>query len=103
MSWNPVLVKAYEIIFGKPPEMPDWWTAEKLMEHFDVPKLGERLAAQCLFEIVDGIHYPDRESTTRIVGRAEGFLSEIFPELNQEPHMSEIGRMRYYILVEGLL
>ncbi len=91
------LSRAYKIIFEVEPGlgMEDWQIAEKLLEHFDVPKLGEELAKECIHKIVNHIKYPDRGMTTRIVGRAEGFASELWDELPDEPHMAEIERLEF--------
>lgn len=94
-----ILKKAYKIIFETDPTlgMRDWQIAEKILDEFNVPKLGE-LAKECIFRMVNHIVYPDRETTSRIVGRAEGFASEIWDELPDEPHMNQIAWLerRFY-------
>lgn len=90
------LCRAYGITFGKDPTgLEDWQIAEALMDHFNVPLLEEELAKKCIFKIVNHIGYPDRETTTRIVLRAEGFATELWPELPDEPHMAEIAFLEY--------
>lgn len=91
------LNRAYKIVFGAKPEpgMKNWQVAEKLLDRFDVPKLGEDLAKSCIHRIVNHIEYPDVETTRRIVGRAEGLASELWDELPDEPHMAEIERLEY--------
>ncbi len=91
------LSRAYKIIFETEPEsgIKDWQIAEKLLEHFNIPKLGEELAKECIHRIVNHIKYPDMETTKRVVGRAEGFASELWDELPSEPHMAEIERKEY--------
>lgn len=91
------LSRAYKIIFETEPEpgMENWQIAEKLLDRFSVPKLGEELAKECIFRIVNHVRYPDRETTVRIVGRAEGFASELWDELPDEPHMAEIERLEH--------
>lgn len=91
------LNRAHKIIFGAEPEagMEDWQIAEKLLDDFNVPKLGEELARECIHRVVNYIKYPDKETTTRIVGRAEGFAKELWDELPDEPHMAEIERLEY--------
>lgn len=91
------LARAYKTIFKTEPETgaEDWQIAEKLLEHFDVRKLDEKLAIKCIHRIVNYIRYPDRKTTTRIVGRAEGLASELWDELPDEPHMAEIERKEY--------
>jgi hypothetical protein len=94
---DPTLKRAYKIIFEAEPEpgMKDWQIAEKLLDRFNVRKLGEELAKECVHRIVNYIKYPDRETTTRIVGRAEGFASELWEGLPDEPHMAELERLEY--------
>lgn len=89
---------AYKIVFGIEPElgMKDWQIAEKLLDRFDVPKLGEELAKECIHRIVNHIPYPNNETTHRIVGRAEGFASELWDELSNEPHMAELERLEHF-------
>ena len=91
------LDRAYKIIFEAEPEagVKDWQIAEKLLGRFNVSKLGEKLAKECIHEIVNYISYPDKETTTRIVGRAEGLASELWDELPDEPHMAELERLEY--------
>jgi hypothetical protein len=96
------LTEAYRKTFGwEPGDMADWQIAERLMDNFNVPLLGEGLAKQCIFRIVNHIHYPDRETTTRIVLRAEGFASELWDELPDEPHMAEIAHLENREYVEN--
>ena len=89
------LSRAYKMIFEVEPKlgMENWQIAKKLLEHFSVPKLGEELAGECIHKIVNHISYSDKETTTRIVGRAEGLAKELWDELPDEPHMAEIERL----------
>ena len=91
------LSRAYKIIFETEPEAgaEDWQIAEKLLDRFDIRKLGEELAKECVHRIVNHIEYPDLEITRRIVGRAEGLASELWDDLPDEPHMAEIERKEY--------
>ena len=92
-----MLGRAHKIVFGIEPETDakDWQIAEKLLDHFDIPILGEELAKKCIHRIVNYICYPDREITVRIVGRAEGLASELWDNLPDEPHMAEIERLEF--------
>lgn len=90
---NRILKKAYRAIFGREPSagQADWQMAEEIVNHWDVPKLGEDLAKECLFEIILHVTYPDFETTRAIVGHAEELSTELFPELaNHDPHMDTI-------------
>lgn len=92
-----ILMQAYKITFdGDPPEgLVDWQLADALMSHFNVPKLGEDLAKQVIFRTVNHISYPDKPTTERIVLKAEGFASELWDDLSDEPHMADIARKEY--------
>lgn len=90
---NRILKKTYQLTFGRELHkgQPDWQVAEDIINHWDVPKLGEDLAKECLFEIILHVTYPDFETTRRIVGHAEELSTELFPELaNHDPHMDTI-------------
>jgi hypothetical protein len=90
-----ILSNAYMTIFSSKPEnMAEWQMAQKLMENFDVQKLGEELAKEVIFEIVNHTSFPNNEITKEIVQRAESFAVELFSELKtNEPHMAEIERL----------
>jgi len=94
---NHVLNQVYKVVFGFGPEIgiEDWQIAEKLLDHFDVPRLGEKLAKECIYQIVNHICYPDQETGMRIVSRAEGLASELWDNLSDEPHMAEIERLEF--------
>ncbi len=92
---NSILKEAYVKIKHVEPDtsLADWELAEAIVNDFNVPVLGEDFSKQVIFTIVNGaIEYPDQETTTRIVGRAEGFASELFEGLSDEPHMAELER-----------
>lgn len=92
------LIEAYKIIFGDEPpaDMEIWRIAEKVMEkdNFSFRKLGEELAGEAIYEVVLDIPYPDKETTERIVGRAEGLASELWDDLPDEVHMADLERKR---------
>jgi hypothetical protein len=92
-----ILSEAYDLIFSRrPPEhMPDWQLAERILDTFNVPLLGEELARRCIFRIVNHIEYPDRQTTVRLVGRAESYAGELWPDLSDEPHMADIEVKEY--------
>lgn len=95
---DPTLKQAYLLIFGKEPEasLEDWELAKEVITHWDVPKLGESLAQECIFRIVNHISFPDRRITREIVGEAEEKATELFPELeDRDPHMAVIERLEY--------
>ncbi len=98
------LSRAYKIIFEAEPESgaKDWQIAEKLLGRFDIRKLGEKLAKECIHKIVNYISYPDRETTTRIVGRAEGLASELWDDLPDEVHMADLERKEYWEYLEKI-
>lgn len=87
---NKILDEACLKIFGKDFDYDDWHIAELVVENFDVRRLGEDLARQVIFQIVNHVFYPDQEITTRIVGRAEALASELFSSISDEPHMAEL-------------
>ena len=92
-----ILTRAYKITFDSdPPEgAVDWQLADALMSNSNVPKLGEDLAKQVIFRAVNHVFYPDRTTTERIVGTAEGFAPELWGDLSDEPHMADIARKEY--------
>lgn len=73
----------------------DWLMAEAILERFSVRVLGECLAKECIFRIVNHLEYPSQDVCTRIVLRAEGFASELWDDLPDEPHMAELERKEY--------
>ena len=97
MNTDPTLREAYEIIFAAAPDASaeTWQIAEAILDNFDVPKLGEDLARRCIFRIVNHVHYPDRLTTTRLVGRAESFATELWDDLPDEPHMADLEVKEY--------
>jgi hypothetical protein len=94
--------KAYAIIFGKSPEgLRGWQIAEEVIRSFDVNKLGEELAKEVIYEVVLYVDYPDRETTTRVVGRAEGLAGELWDDLPGEVHMADLERKRYSEMLQS--
>src|SRR5262249_3096575 len=91
------LKRAYKLVSDSnpSPEMLDWEIAAFVLERFNVPRLGEDLAKECIFRIVNHISYPDQETTNRIVARAEGFAGELWDDLGDEPHMADLERKEY--------
>jgi len=86
------LVRAYCTIFDQHPETPleEWQLAQLVLDNFEVAKLGESLAKKSILQIVNHVAFPNQELTTLIVGRAEGFASELWDDLSTEPHMAEL-------------
>lgn len=90
--------EAYEKLFDKnSAEKEDWEVAKIVLGGFDVPALGEGLAKEVIFDIVNHIHFPTEEMTREIVGRAEALATELFSELahTNEPHMAELEYLEY--------
>lgn len=94
---NQTLNKAYKIVFGEEisSDMSDWQIAEKIMNNFDVPKLGEDFAKEVIYVVVLDTHFPNQEKTTEVVGRAEGFAGELWDDLPDEVHMADLERKRF--------
>ncbi|MEK7645707.1 MAG: hypothetical protein AAB374_01180 [Patescibacteria group bacterium] len=87
---NQTLIKAYKIIFGQEPlaELKDWEVATRILHKWSVPKIGEDLAKECIFAIVNHIKYPSEATTHLIVGEAEEKGVELFPEIGvRDPSM----------------
>jgi hypothetical protein len=90
------LPEAYQKIFGGVPDpsIPEWELARDIMNHWNVPKLGEGLAQECVFRIVNHVIFPTGELTQEIVGLAEDKATELFPELEGvDPHMDVIAHL----------
>lgn len=88
---NQILKEAYTKITGQEPAetMKDWELADYLANSFNYRVLGEDLAKQMIFTIVNHVHdYPDDETTKRIVGKAEGIAEEM--GIVDEGHMADI-------------
>ena len=91
-----ILREAYRKIFGTDPDpkIPEWELAREVMGHWDVPKLGEDLARECIFRIVNHVIFPTDELTREIAGSAEDKSLELFPELEGvDPHMDVIAHL----------
>lgn len=92
MTIYPKINEAYKKLFNEEANasIKDWKIAEKILSRWDVPVLGEDLALETLFEIINHIIYPNIEITRRVVGRAENLISEFLPEFapdNADAHM----------------
>lgn len=68
-----------------------WQKTELVLEKFDVPRLGEELAAKVLCEIITTVHFPNDAISYRNVLRAESLLAEVL-DINpdHEIHMDEV-------------
>jgi hypothetical protein len=88
---------AYKIIHMQEPssELADWQVAEAVLNDFRVRELGDDLAKSVIYEIVNYVHFPNQETTTRIVGHAENLATELWDELPDEPHMADIAHLEY--------
>ncbi|HUO75925.1 MAG TPA: hypothetical protein VMU12_03390 [Candidatus Paceibacterota bacterium] len=93
---NTDLVRAYELLIGTEPptEMREWQVAKVIMENWNVPVLGESLAKECVFRIVNHVIFPTNELTQEVVGAAEDKATELFSELDGiDPHMDVIAHL----------
>lgn len=93
MNEESKLVQTYKKLFDKEPktETKEWRLARKIISNWDVPKIGEELALETLFEIINHTDYPNAEITHEIVGKAEDLISEFLPELTEhDAHMDVI-------------
>jgi hypothetical protein len=91
-----ILIKAYANIFGSKPDptLKEWELARAIMANWDVPALGEDLARECIFRIVNHTDFPTPETTKEVVGLAEDKATELFPELEGvDPHMDVIAHL----------
>jgi hypothetical protein len=91
-----ILLKAYTNIFGTKPDpaLKEWELAQAIMTHWNVPALGEDLARECIFRIVNHTEFPSPEITKEVVGLAEDKAPELFPELEGiDPHMDVIAHL----------
>lgn len=62
-------------------------------------KIGEELALETLFEIINHTDFPTTEITYKIVGKAEDLITEFLPETSEhDPHMDvvEFLERQYY-------
>lgn len=90
------IIQGYKIIYDQEPvNLEEWQIVEKILDNFNVSKLSEGLAKEIILQIVNHTHFPNSETTQRIVGRAESFASELFPELSNknEIHMADLERI----------
>lgn len=92
------LAEAYKKISGKDPEptISEWELARDIMARWSVPKLGEDLARECIFRIVNHVVFPTSELTKETVGIAEDRATELFPELEGvDPHMDVLAHLEH--------
>jgi len=89
--------EAYRLIFGLTAncDLKDWQIAEAVLCRFETRTIGKGLARQVVLRIVNHVQYPDSETCTRIVERAEGFAAELWDELPDEPHMAQLEWLEY--------
>lgn len=83
------IAEAYAKIYNRSPdsEAEEWQAALEIINHWDVPLLGENLAKECLFRIINHTPFPDEVLTKSIVGVAEEKILELFPELGWQDHV----------------
>lgn len=83
------LKKACKILDINVPEAQEWQLAEHVLNYWDVPKLGEDLAREVIFRIVNHVQFPTEDMAREIVGEAENKGIELFPEIgDRDPHMA---------------
>ncbi|RJQ13785.1 hypothetical protein C4553_02785 [Candidatus Parcubacteria bacterium] len=93
---NMVLVEGWLVLFNELPslETPNWRLAETILDNFNIQRLGEELAREVLFATILWIpEFPDQNTTTKIVGRAEDLLAELIPGMPDEPHQDLVERL----------
>lgn len=74
-------------------KLEDWEIAKEVLSNFNGGLLDQKLAEDVIYECVLFVKYPDKETTTEVVGLAERLATEIIPEFNlpnKEPNMDEI-------------
>lgn len=90
------LTQAYIKIFGENPTVnSDWQLAEKIVENWNVPKLGEDLAKLAVLKAINGVNYPDDETAKQIMAKFLSLATELWPELPEEPHVAQIEYLEY--------
>ncbi len=68
-----------------------WQKAEKVLENFSVPELGEELAARFLCDVVTEIRFPNDRISYENVLHAENLLAEVLGiNPDHELHMDEV-------------
>ncbi len=71
-----------------------WQLAERIVENWNGSKFLEEEAAYVLSFIIVYVIFPDFETTTRVVGQAEGLLEEVSDLLvGHDPHMDCVAVM----------
>ena len=86
---NDILTVAYLKLFeNEPVDLELWQIAKEILNNWNVPKLGEELAEECILQIVNHVRFPNTEITKEIVGKAEELGVELFPEIGiHDPSM----------------
>jgi hypothetical protein len=87
-----ILSEAYRKLFDRDPkDLQEWEIAKSVMNGWNVPVLGEELAKQVIFRVVNHVQFPSQEITTEVVLKAENMATELFEgEVTDEPHMAEL-------------
>ncbi|MFA5173509.1 MAG: hypothetical protein WC435_03905 [Candidatus Paceibacterota bacterium] len=92
-----VFSEAYFLLFLDYPlkEMNEEEVAEKILDYFDIRRLGIERAREFLMEVITNHGFPE-EHIRRIVGEAESLATEVFFEIkSDEPHMAELENIYY--------
>jgi len=92
-----IINDAYRLLFGcsPSPDLKIWEVAEKVLDHFDGSKTGDDFGRDVLETIITGVVFPNRETTVKIVGRAEEMLPEFSGDYSpiKEVHMADVERV----------
>lgn len=92
-----IFLEAYFLLFSNYPSkrMKEWQIAESVLNNFNIRILGIEKAREFLMEVITNHGFPE-EHIRRIVGEAEGFANEVFPEIkSDEPHMADLENLFY--------
>lgn len=92
-----VLKEAYIKIFENEPieSMKTWEVAEKIMSNWNVPKMGESLARNVIFRVVNHTEYPNDDISRNVIGTALEFSTELWDDLPDEPHVDQLAYKEY--------
>ena len=77
---NDILIEAYKKLHGgeEPMETEEYHVASKILDEWNVPKLGEDLAKETLFSILKYTPFPSPALSDSIQGRAEEKIMELY-------------------------
>ena len=101
MGTKTKITEAYIKLFNREPkpEEKQWQLAKEIITKWDVRKIGEELALETLFEIINHTDFSTTEIARKTIGRAENLITEFLPEFSKhDPHMNvvEFLERQYY-------